>query len=578
MQPLTPDESVTAGDVLYHPAMGFAQVAQVHGDSYELSWETGSRRLPRRVSRAAALQAYQRCPGDGLFARGLKDPEGTRALLLKQPAQGAALLLQELGGPLSRSTAERWLNARRLMDPDHFDAWWADLQRAEHPALRVGEEQLALIGEDEDEDDDTLTLSEPGPPPDPWEGLGRVGGDELMALAEAMLAALSVHHLGGKGVGLKPRMITPLEEGGVSLRDIEVGDPADDLRASGWLLFERLLDRELPEQPHLLMRAIAGLVPPLPPAAIPLLEELVVPDEALIRIDTLAMTRDWSAARTHERLRALAPPRPGLPLEIGADSHIGRAKMRGNQTNQDAFMVLGDGRRGVLIVADGISICDTGSGDEASRVAVGALARALAPRRDSFDEDVEQRRARIGQALREANQAVCEATLAHCGGDISGRIPMGTTVVLAVFEGPVVDIASMGDSPAILVTPSGAAQLTPDHNVELERLRGARTSSGDSGAALTGFLGAFDHSGVPDALPFFHRRLRLLPGETLILCSDGVTDYAAPSDVQLHRLITELDDSCDSAQELASALVEAANQGGGGDNTTAIVARVLGDG
>ncbi|MCB9746535.1 MAG: serine/threonine-protein phosphatase [Alphaproteobacteria bacterium] len=577
MQPITPDVRVQVGDLLFHPAMGFARVEAVTADGFELAWETRSRRLPRRISQAAARQAYKRCPASGFFARCVSDAEGMRQLVQAHPTQGAALLLQDLEGPLERSEVRRWLTSRKLLEELDFEVWWQTLTDARHPALRVLGDQLSLIGDDED-DEDTLTISEAGPPPDPWQALGRLDGTELLELGESMLCALAVHHLAGRGVGLRPNMIVPRPDGGVELRDTERGDPADDLRAAGWLLFERILDRDLPEQPHLLMCALAALAPPLPPALLPLIEELVVPDEALIRIDSLDMARAWSAARTHERMRGLAPPRPGLPLELGADSHVGRAKMRGTQVNQDCMAIVGDGRRGALIVADGISICDTGSGDEASRLATRALAQQLVPGPEGLPKDPERGRARLADALRRANLAVCEATLAHCAGDLAGRIPMGTTVVLAAFDGPYVDIASLGDSPALLVTPTGVAQLTPNQNVELERLRGVRSMGTDSGAALTGFLGAFDPYGKPELLPFFYRRLRLLPGETLILCSDGVTDYAATSDVQLHRLIAELDAGCEGAQELASALVEAANQGGGGDNTTAIVARHPGDG
>ena len=76
----------------------------------------------------------------------------------------------------------------------------------------------------------------------------------------------------------------------------------------------------------------------------------------------------------------------------------------------------------------------------------------------------------------------------------------------------------------------------------------------------------------PAPLPPAVRRFTLLSGESLVLSSDGLNDYAAPSAAALATLLEE---ACTASDPDAAArlLVDRANAGGGGDNVTVIVAR-----
>ena len=75
----------------------------------------------------------------------------------------------------------------------------------------------------------------------------------------------------------------------------------------------------------------------------------------------------------------------------------------------------------------------------------------------------------------------------------------------------------------------------------------------------------------PEALPAHHTAFSLLDGERLVISTDGVTDYIGETHPEVAHLIAEC---CrgDDPDEAARALVAHANQGGGGDNATCLVA------
>ena len=90
-----------------------------------------------------------------------------------------------------------------------------------------------------------------------------------------------------------------------------------------------------------------------------------------------------------------------------------------------------------------------------------------------------------------------------------------------------------------------------------------------------GYAGHFDTDGTPEPLSAVIRKLRLLPGESLLLCSDGLNDYAADSHAALARLIqTAMQKK--NPTEASRELVGYANAGGGGDNVTVLIATCTG--
>ena len=100
-----------------------------------------------------------------------------------------------------------------------------------------------------------------------------------------------------------------------------------------------------------------------------------------------------------------------------------------------------------------------------------------------------------------------------------------------------------------------------------------------NGAALVRCVGEFEfdaeHRLVPVLLKPDFGEIFLLEGDTVILCSDGIPDYMASSEEQAEMMIIKLTEEAPSSAHLAYDLVVAANRGGGGDNLTCTVLKVL---
>ncbi len=576
MHPIADPGELYRGAVVYNPALGFAMVEHVGQDGFSLKWENPGERLPKAVSKEAACNGYRFCDPDGFFALSVLDPEDLRRRFQQETVEMVSLLLQELREPQSPTALKEWITGRGLLDNGRFDKWWRDLQLDQKPGFSYHKGQISLaagIVTIEDEVD----VRAPGSGRTLWSDLAPLEGQEIFYAGAEMLGLLARVHTGGRAAGLLSGKLYQDKEGGLLLEEGRGGgDPSVDLLAAGRLLLTRILGRSLPRHPppHKLLAYLPGLAPAAPASAMALLEPLLAPDRNLRPRDAIEVYPKWLAAAAHEEVRAEGEVRKEASWEFGSDSHIGFGKMQLGQTNQDALAIARRDDATMLLVADGISQSDTGTGDEASMLTsqvMGTLWRELAhaPRGQA------QARSFLESTLAAANRAICDRSLRIAGGDITDRIPMGTTVVVALLRGEMVDLAALGDSRIYLVTPSGAGQLSPDMNYGLMRMveRDPSELPSPEDSALTHYLGHFDENGRPQLPPVWHRRLRVLPGEALVLCTDGVPDYATPLHAAFSRLLAHTVNSM-SPLESARHLIATANDGGGGDNATAIVAKL----
>lgn len=416
-------------------------------------------------------------------------------------------------------------------------------------------------------------------------------GASLIGLGLAMARALASHHKEGRIVNPTKRTIWVLPnetmEAEVSSPDIACPRPlledpssATDVYAAAVLLVESLLGKPWPRHVPTarVIPYLRYVVPMLPPSALAPLDAALHPSATARPRDGLAWLAQWQAAALAEESRLYSTRDPMARISIGCDSHIGKMKMLLTQTNQDALFISSKGPLSLLVVCDGISTANAGSGDVASSIASHVIAnlweQALPRLASSGPADI---RDFLDRALRMANQAVCESALRYAGGDIEGRIPMGTTVVCAMIHGNRVSLAWLGDSRAYLIGTYGASLLTFDENQASERLRAWQLDLLEgwdaTGFALIGYLGHFNELYRAEPLAAHHVTFTLVPGERLVLCSDGVTDYIGDAHPEVSAALGALARS-GSPDEAARALSGAANRGGGGDNITSVVTQL----
>jgi PPM family protein phosphatase len=237
----------------------------------------------------------------------------------------------------------------------------------------------------------------------------------------------------------------------------------------------------------------------------------------------------------------------------------------GRDANQDvaaALAIGGNGSAGagedfLLIVADGMG--GHPAGDVASQIAMSTLFEAF-PALPEGDLGLA-----LKQAYRRANEAVFQA-----GEDEPAHAGMGTTLTSALLHGKYATIAHVGDSRAYLLRGEALTQVTRDHTVVADEVAQGRITAEAARRdprrnRLTHVIGT--HPRLESKLPAIFE-LTLLPGDRLLLCSDGLYDVLDEDEMRLALLGQDPDAA-------ARQLVEAAKERGTRDNATAVVAAAI---
>jgi serine/threonine protein phosphatase PrpC len=168
---------------------------------------------------------------------------------------------------------------------------------------------------------------------------------------------------------------------------------------------------------------------------------------------------------------------------------------------------------------------------------------------------------RLASAIRLANRVVHQA--AEQSPEQHG---MGATVVAIWLADQRMSLAHVGDSRVYRLRGGELDQLTQDHSFVAEQVR--RGSMTEQEAATSNLQNVLLRAlGVDPEVEVEVDEHILLEGDTILLCSDGLTREL--SRAQIAAILGDAED----AQEAAGLLVELANQAGGEDNITTIVVR-----
>ncbi len=145
---------------------------------------------------------------------------------------------------------------------------------------------------------------------------------------------------------------------------------------------------------------------------------------------------------------------------------------------------------------------------------------------------------------------------------------MGTTVVAMSFEADTVSIAHVGDSRAYRLNENKLVPLTRDHSwvSEVEQQQGISHEEASQMVAKNIITRAL---GVRPNVEVDYTLRKMKPGETFIMCSDGLCGFA--DDEEIFDVANKERDNLD---QMVENLVQMANDRGGNDNVTVIAIRV----
>jgi len=210
----------------------------------------------------------------------------------------------------------------------------------------------------------------------------------------------------------------------------------------------------------------------------------------------------------------------------------------------------------LFALADGVGGQE--QGEVASRTAVETLLTGF--RRAARNEAL---RSLLPRLVQGANEQVFEAGLASKARGLA----MATTLVACALRFDRVVVSHVGDSRCYLIRHGHPVALTRDHTVVGQQARlglisAKAAATSETRHVLTRSLGQGMFVGVETSDHL------LLPGDTLLLCSDGLHG-AVPAADTAHIV------ACNSDLKVAAReLIEAANERDGGDNVSVQLIRI----
>jgi len=252
---------------------------------------------------------------------------------------------------------------------------------------------------------------------------------------------------------------------------------------------------------------------------------------------------------------------PPLKIEVAGQTDVGRKRSH----NEDNFAIFSE--YGLYIVADGMG--GHASGEVASKMAIETMQEFFAATADDpertwpykMDRSKGYEENRLITGVKLSNLRIFETAQKN-----SKQRGMGTTLcaVFAVEDG--IYVAHVGDSRAYRVREGKIEQLTEDHSLLNDYKKMKKLTPEE--------IEHFPHKnvivralGMKDTVKVDTRFESPRASDTILLCSDGLCGPV--SDEKLLDIISNSADLPTASRRL----IEAANENGGPDNITCILAR-----
>ena len=144
---------------------------------------------------------------------------------------------------------------------------------------------------------------------------------------------------------------------------------------------------------------------------------------------------------------------------------------------------------------------------------------------------------------------------------------MGTTLVVAVFQGSKMLLGHIGDSRCYRLRAGAFEQITKDHSLLQEQIDAGLLTLEQ--AANSTYKNLVTRAlGVDDTVLLDLSEYEVQPGDLYVMCSDGLSDMV--DDAEIANIV----DGEQTMDERCDALIDAANRHGGRDNISVLLVQV----
>jgi len=278
-------------------------------------------------------------------------------------------------------------------------------------------------------------------------------------------------------------------------------------------------------------------------------------------------------------------------VEIHATSHVGRVR-RGNEDNylllnisrsrawtseqsEGEFVIESqsfdvDENGVVLAVSDGMG--GALAGEVASKMAVESVSEKLLSDEDT-DATLTPESIQYNLISKLYNATVYANYLVHQQGRTDPQFQgMGATFTGVGVTPEGVDVIQVGDSRAYLVRNGKIYQITKDQSL-VQQLIDAQQISAEEAETHTLKNVILQALGAQNEIYPVSARLVPCQDDVLLLCSDGLSNKVSAANMQKHVV-----ENLEQLEQACAELVKEANENGGEDNITVILAKLSGDG
>jgi serine/threonine protein phosphatase PrpC len=279
-----------------------------------------------------------------------------------------------------------------------------------------------------------------------------------------------------------------------------------------------------------------------------------------------------------------------LTVEIHATSHVGRVR-RGNEDNylllnisrsrawtseqaESEFVIESqkfevDANGIVLAVSDGMG--GALAGEVASKMAVESVSEKLMNEEDD-DATLTPESYHYSLISKLYNATVYANYLVHQQGRTDPQFQgMGATFTGIGVTPEGVDIIQVGDSRGYLIRNGKIYQITKDQSL-VQQLIDAQQISAEEAETHTLKNVILQALGAQNEIYPVSARLTPNQNDVLLLCSDGLSNKVSASSMQKHVV-----ENLEHLEQACAELVKQANENGGEDNITVILAKLTGD-